>query len=211
MTGASVTTPSPEQDKPRVEAGKTLLVRAVRAGNRITLSASHWEALFGVGARPTPVWAGVTGEMLALERVGVGGGRKEVKARVCATLGSHTRVELTGNAVAALELRSVPGHGMPSQVGVAISGPKGALMLGEGVTRAAPRLILPSLVAQRLAVAHHATVVVVLPALLDPWDNTCRVEVLKDAREAVLVLEGAQADRLPDPGGSVTVRLQSPP
>ncbi len=197
-------------DKPRPDTTRTLLVRAVRAGNRVQLSPAHWEALFGVAARPTPVWAGLTGEMLALERVGLGAGRKEIRARVVATLSPHTRVELTAHAVGVLELRGVPGHGVASAVGVAISGPKGALMLQDGVTRAAPRLILPLLVAQRLGLVAQGMVTVGTPALPDAPETTCQVEVVSHVREAVLVLEGPLADRLPDPGGSITIRLSPP-
>lgn len=191
-------------------ASRQVVVRPVRAAPRAYLSASHLEALFGAGHKCTPVWNGLLGEMLCLERVMVSAGnKKECRVRVVAGPFPTTRIALNQAALHALELRGAPQFGHEGAVGAAVSGPKGAVVLAGGVTRASPRLILPEAVARKVGVKAGQPVELSLPSVGEVLDSALTVEVRADLREGVVVLDGTVAERLVDTA-SITVKLGPP-
>lgn len=191
---------------------RSVNLRALRAANRVYLCAAHADALLGVGHHPTPVWAGMLGETLFLERLAVGGGnRHEVKGRVAGVTAATTRVGLTVQSLATLDLRSAPPWGHGAGVAASLSGPRGAVMLPDGVFLAAPRLLLPDGVARRLGLRAGAVLGIEVPAWGEPVASPIILEVPAGLREGVVVLDGPVADRLGEPGPMVTVLLTAAP
>ncbi|MBI5498145.1 MAG: hypothetical protein HY904_24295 [Deltaproteobacteria bacterium] len=188
-----------------VAATRSVTVRAVRAGNRAYLSAAHLEAVFGAGHRPVPCWAGLLAEPLCLERVGVvGGNRREARARVVAVATPVSRLALTAQALQQLDLR-VPARG-PGP-GAALSGPRGTVVLADGVSRAAPRILLPEGVARRLSLVPGAAYALEVSSWAEALGGPVTLECPAGLRDAVVVLDGAVQDRLGGPGATVTARL----
>lgn len=188
----------------------SLSVRWVRATNRAWLDPHHFEQLFGPGAQATPVWPGVLGEPLAMERVvATGGGTRKVPVRVVAQEGSKgvTRVALTGPALAALELHHAPAFGAANGPGVALSGPRGALVLAGGVCCAGHRLVLPEGVARKLNLDDGMKVETAIMGTGESNDDPLQVEVRAGLREALLVADAPLWDRLGDQGSTVTMRV----
>lgn len=188
--------------------GRSVVLRTLKAGNRVWLTQPQLDALFGHGFKPTPVWAGLLQEPLALERVGVGGsGRREVKCRLCATPMATARVALTAQALLALDIRHAGAFGAPSTVGVSVSGPRSVIMLEAAVCRAGPRLLLPDTVARKLGLGAGEPVDVEVPAWPEPFENPVMLEIPHGLREALLVLDGPAAERPLEPLDTLTVRL----
>jgi hypothetical protein len=190
------------------EHGRSVVLRVLKAGNRVWLTQPHLDALFGHGFKPTPVWAGLMQEPLALERVGVGGsGRREVKARLCSLTQATARVALTAQALLALDIRHAGAFGAPSTVGVSVSGPRSVIMLEAAVCRAGPRLLLPDTVARKLGLAAGELVDVEVPSWPEPFENPVILEVPTGLREGLLVLDGPATERPLEPLDTLTVRL----
>ena len=193
---------------PAREHGRSVVLRTLKAGNRVWLPQPQLDALFGQGFKPTPVWAGLFQEPLALERVGVGGtGRREVRCRMVAAPHAFPRVALTAQALTALDIRHVGAFGAASTVGVSVSGPNSVIMLDAAVCHAGPRLLLPETVARKLGLAAGELVDVDVPAWPEAMENAVILEVPPGLREGVLVLDGPAADRPQEPMGTLTVRL----
>jgi len=209
MTQSTVATGDTAEAQETV-AVRQVVVRPVRAAPRAYLSANHMEALFGAGHKLTPVWNGLLGEMLCLERVTVSAGnKKESRVRVVAGTFPATQIALTHTALHLLDLRGAPVFGQEGAVGAALSGPKGAVVLGSGVVRAAPRLILPDTVARKVGVKVGQLVELSLPSVGEALEGAIAVEVRSDLREGVVVLDTSVGDRLLETA-SLTVKLGQP-
>jgi hypothetical protein len=143
-----------------------------------------------------------------LERVSVcGAGRKVVKARVCAAPVPCTRVALTQAALLALDIRAAPAWGDGDGVGGALSGPKGAVVLADGVYRAATRLVVNTATAGRVGLVPGSSVSVRLALGGERVDTRVRVEVRDEARENWLVVDAETHDRLGDTSAPLALRV----
>ncbi|MEW5849143.1 MAG: hypothetical protein AB2A00_10020 [Myxococcota bacterium] len=192
-------------------SARTLTVRAMRAAPRVVLSQAHLEQLFGAGHRLTVASPGLLGEPLHLERVTLSAGpRREVKVRVCASPSPVTRIHLPQSALTTLDIRNAPARGHGEGAGVALSGPKGALVIPDGVFRAGVRLVLPVGVARKLGVAENTVAEVSLPASGETLDPALYVEVRPNVVESWLVLDSPHWERIMDPTAPVVVRLGPP-
>lgn len=158
----------------------------VAIGTRhVRLCAPHVEALFGPGHALRPlVPLSLPGEYACLETVTVRGPSGRVEdVRVVGPLLERTRVELPATVQAALQLSSCVRDSarVDGSPGCTLEGPRGTVVLAEGVVHAPRQLFVPSAIVAELGVIDDEKVSVSVSGE--------RARVLADVR--VRVLEGA--------------------